>query len=355
MEPAVASGLAPVEVRPLDAGLAAAWDAYVTGHPDGTFCHLSAWAGIIERCYRLPAHFVCALRDGRVCGVLPLAHVKSRLFGSNGLVSTPFCVYGGPLADDADARQALDAHALALRDRLGADFVEFREQERRRTDWRVKDDLYVTFAKPIAASPAANLLAIPEPQRQVIRKAVKDLGLTATLDDDLDRHFQVYATSMRDHGTPMFPRGYFRELKDAFGDACEVLTVCDPAGTALSTVMSFIFRDAIAPYYAGGIAAGRDAGAQSFMYWRLIGRAAERGLTRFDFGRSKRGTGSFDFKLNWGFQPTPMTYEFALRDGAAIPENNPNNPKFRLFIAAWQRLPVPLANAIGPRLVRSLG
>lgn len=347
--------MAPVEVKALDDRARTAWDDYVAGQPRASFCHRAGWAGVIERCFGLATHYAYAEREGRICGVLPLAHVSSRLFGVNGLISTPFCVYGGPVADDDPARRALDAYALALRDRLGADFVEFREIERQRPEWAVKDDLYVTFTKAIEASPAANLLAVPEPQRQVIRRAVKDLRLRAVLDDDLDRHFHVYATSLRDHGTPAFPRRYFQDLKATFGADCEVLTVLDAAGEPLATVMSFVHRDTVAPYYAGGMAAGREAGAQSFMYWRLIGRAAELGLSRFDFGRSKRGTGSFDFKVNWGFTPSPLSYEFNLRPGRAIPDNNPNNPKYRLFIAAWQRLPVGVANAIGPHLVRSLG
>ncbi|MEQ9642000.1 MAG: FemAB family PEP-CTERM system-associated protein [Alphaproteobacteria bacterium] len=347
--------MAPVVVKALDAHARAAWDDYVVQHPQASFCHRAGWAGLIERSFGLATHYAYAERDGRVCGVLPLAHVKSRLFNANGLISTPFCVYGGPVADDEPARRALDDHALALRDRLGADFVEFREIERQRPDWAVKDDLYVTFAKDISASPAANLLAVPEAQRQVIRRAVKDLKLGAILDDDLDRHFHVYSTSLRDHGTPAFPRGYFRDLKATFGDDCELLTVLDGAGAPLATVMSFVHRDTIAPYYAGGMAAARETGAQSYMYWRLIGRAAERGLSRFDFGRSKRGTGSFDFKVNWGFAPRPLRYEFNLRPGREVPDNNPNNPKYRLFIAAWQRLPVAVANAVGPHLVRSLG
>ena len=347
--------MAPVEVKPLDERARAGWDDYVASHPQATFFHRAGWAGVIERSFGLPTNYVYAERQGRICGVLPLAHVKSRLFSSNGLTSTPFCVYGGPVADDEPARRALDEHALGLRDRLGADFVEFRETARVRPDWSAKDDLYVTFTKQIAPSPAANLLDVPEPQRQVIRRAVKDLKLRAELDDDLDRHFHVYSTSLRDHGTPAFPRRYFQDLKATFGDDCEVLTVFDASGEPLSTVMSFIHRDTIAPYYAGGMAAGRETGAQSFMYWRLIGRAAERGLGRFDFGRSKRGTGSFDFKVNWGFTPTPLAYEFNLRPGQQIPDNNPNNPKYRLFIAAWQRLPVAVANAVGPHLVRSLG
>jgi FemAB-related protein (PEP-CTERM system-associated) len=119
--------------------------------------------------------------------------------------------------------------------------------------------------------------------------------------------------------------------------------------------MNFYFRDEVLPYYGGGTAAARVRYGNDFMYWEVMRRAAARGYRLFDYGRSKLGTGSFAFKKNWGFVPEPLQYRFRLAPGAAIPDLNPLNPKFRLFIAAWKRLPLPVANAIGPHIVRGLG
>jgi len=140
-----------------------------------------------------------------------------------------------------------------------------------------------------------------------------------------------------------------------FGDDCEVFTVLSPKGKPVSGVISFYWRDEVLPYYAGDLTDARDLAANDFKYWELMRRACARGLTVFDYGRSKRGTGSFDFKKNWGFEPTPLAYEFKLFKGGAVPQNNPANPKYRAMIGAWQRLPRPVVNALGPMIVRGLG
>jgi FemAB-related protein (PEP-CTERM system-associated) len=134
-----------------------------------------------------------------------------------------------------------------------------------------------------------------------------------------------------------------------------VLTVVDSTGKPFSSVFSFYFRDEVLPYYAGDAVEARQLAANDFKYWELMRRACERGVKVFDYGRSKRGTGPYDFKKNWGFEPTPLAYEYRLYRRASIPENNPLNPKYRALIALWRRLPVPIANAIGPHLVKSLG
>jgi FemAB-related protein (PEP-CTERM system-associated) len=166
---------------------------------------------------------------------------------------------------------------------------------------------------------------------------------------------RVYAESVRNLGSPVFPARYFHLLAEAFPGEHDVTTVL--AGeTPVASVLNFHFREEVLPYYGGGLRAARENRANEFMYWEVMRRAGrERGARLFDFGRSKLGTGAFDYKKNWGFEPEELHYCYRLAPGAAIPENNPNNPKYRLFIAAWKRLPVPVANLLGPPLVRGLG
>jgi FemAB-related protein (PEP-CTERM system-associated) len=121
-------------------------------------------------------------------------------------------------------------------------------------------------------------------------------------------------------------------------------------------VLSFFFRDEVLPYYAGGGSTARQLGAFDFMYWEVMSRAAtHRDVRLFDFGRSKFGTGAFAFKKNWGFSPHPLSYQYWLREGHSIPDHNPLNPKYRVFIESWKRLPLPLANLIGPTVSRGIG
>jgi FemAB-related protein (PEP-CTERM system-associated) len=288
---------------------------------------------------------------GRIEGILPLAEIKSFLFG-HALVSLPFCVYGGVAAETGRARRALDSEAVALAERLQVGHLEYRSRTRWHAEWPTKD-LYVTFRKEIDRDPERNMAAIPRKQRAMVRKGIK-AGLCATIDSGTDRLFAAYSTSVHRLGTPVFARRYFDILCEVFAGETEILTVTH-GERLVASVLSFYFRNEVLPYYGGGTAVARDVAGNDFMYWELMRRAAEKGVEVFDFGRSKRGTGAFDFKKNWGFEPTPLAYEYHLVRSSAVPDHNPLNPKYRLFIAMWQRMPLQLANWIGPHVVKNIG
>ena len=334
-----------------------AWDAFVAAHEHGTFFHRAAWANVLAQAFRHTPHYLMAEQDGSVVGVLPLAQVKTRLFGHS-LMSAPFCVYGGPLATSAEAATALAEAADAAMKQVGAPVMEWRLRDPLPDswlpgEWATRDDLYVTFRKPITANDDANMKAIPRKQRAMVRKGI-DRGLAARNGRDVDTLHRIYAESVRNLGTPVFPRRYFQILADTFGDDMDVIVVED-AGTPVSAVMNFYDRGEVLPYYGGGTATARQVAGHDYLYWAVLKHAAARGCTGFDFGRSKLGTGSFSFKKNWGFTPTPLMHRFRLAPGAAIPDHNPLNPKYRLFIAAWKRLPLPVANLVGPHIVRGVG
>jgi len=343
--------LAELRVRPMAAD-SFRWDAFVNACPNASFFHRAGWSQIIEQVFRHRSHYLLAERGGEIAGVLPLAQVKSRLFGHS-LVSLPFAVYGGVASTDPAAVTALHGAAVELARELGVDHLELRNRVRTEPEWPLQD-LYVTFRKPILPEVEANLLAIPRKQRAMVRKAI-GRGLRSEIDPGVDRFFALYADNVQRHGTPPHARRYFEALREIFRDDCEVMTVLDPSGRPVSGVMSFTFRDEVLPYYAGDLENARELAANDFKYWELMRRACERGLRVFDYGRSKRGTGSFDFKKNWGFEPTPLAYEYQLFGRDAIPQNNPANPKYRAMIAVWRRLPRGVANALGPSIVRNLG
>ena len=198
------------------------------------------------------------------------------------------------------------------------------------------------------------MLAIPRKQRAMVRKGIKN-DLRVDMETGVDGFFAVYADNVRRHGTPALPKRYFALLRQVFGRDCDVLLVRSPEGKVVSGVLSFHFRDEILPYYAGDALEARNLAANDFKYWELMRRACERGARVFDYGRSKVGTGPYDFKRNWGFEPTPLHYRYKLVRADRVPENNPNNPKYRLFIKAWQRMPLALTNFLGPHIVKNLG
>ena len=340
-----------VHVRELGSADFARWDAFVSQCPQATFFHRAGWKAVIERAFGHRTSFLYAEAGGRIEGVLPLARMKSLLFGHT-LVSLPFCVYGGIAATTERAGRALDAAACALAHELRVDHLEYRNRELQHAD-RAHKDLYVTFRKALDPDPERNLLAIPRKQRAMVRKGIK-AGLTSAIERGVGRFFEAYSASVHRLGTPVFSGRYFEILTEVFGDDCEVLTV-NRNGRLVAGVLSFYFRDEVLPYYGGGTAAAREVAGNDFMYWEVMRRACERGMRVFDYGRSKRGTGSYDFKKNWGFEPQPLHYEYLLVRGRQVPDHNPLNPKYDRFIKLWQRLPLPVANMIGPHIVKSIG
>lgn len=339
-------------LQPGDGPAAAKWDAFVMGCPEASFFHRAGWQNIVREVFRHDTYFLYAEAGGVIQGVLPLGHVNSWLFG-NALVGLPFAVYGGVAACSSQAAQVLESEAQALAVRLGVGHLEWRNVKPRHPHWPAQD-LYVTFRKAILPDEEANMLAIPRKQRAMVRKGMKH-GLASEIDNHVDRFFKLYADNVRRHGTPAMPKRYFSALLSEFGPDCEVLTVLTSEGRALSSVLSFYFRDEVLPYYAGDDESARHLAANDFKYWELLRRACGRGLRVFDYGRSKQGTGSYAFKKNWGFEPSPLHYEYCLYKRDAIPQNNPSNRKYRLLIAAWRHLPLAVANWLGPKLVRNLG
>ena len=322
------------------------------GSNGATFFHRAAWQGILRNVFRHPTYFLYAEHDGEILGVLPLAHIKSRLFG-NSLIALPFAVYGGVAASTTEATAALEQEAQSLARQLDVDHLEFRNINPRHADWPTQD-LYVTFRKEILPEVEANMLAIPRKQRAMVRKGINS-GLISTVDRKSDRFFKLFADNVHRHGTPALPKRYFDTLLEVFGDDCEILTITTPDGKPLSSVLSFYFRDEVLPYYAGDDEAARNFAANDFKYWELMRRSCERGLKVFDYGRSKVGTGPYSFKKNWGFEPQGLHYEYCLYKRDSIPQNNPNNAKYKLLIETWRRMPIGLANLIGPHIVRNLG
>lgn len=342
---------APVQVRAYEAKDRAAWNQFVHEAAEGTFFHLAEWQDVLREAFGHRSYYLLAERDGEICGVLPLALVSSLFFG-RALISTPFCVYGGVVASDETAHAALTQEACALAQRLNVDYMEFRNRRQQHPAWPSKD-LYVTFRKAIQPESEANMLAIPRKQRAMVRKGIQK-GLQSRIDADTADHYNLYAESVRNLGTPVFARKYLDTLKHVFGEACEILTVVHE-GTPVASVLSFYFRDEVLPYYGGGGLAARPVAGNDFMYWEVMERARQKGLKIFDYGRSKRGTGAFEFKEHWGFEPAQLYYEYFLVKMREMPNVSPTNPKFELFIRMWRKLPLTVSRFLGPFVARNLG
>ena len=327
-----------------------AWDAFVEAAQGASFYHRAGWKTILEDVFNYRTHYLVHETDGVLSGILPLAEIKSVLFGHT-LVSTPLCMSGGALVSSEIAHSELMSYACELADELQVDSLEVRGVPQIDPAWQQKD-MYTLFRKSIDADNENNLKAIPRKQRAVVRKALNN-GLISEATDDVDRAFDIYAESVRNLGTPVFPRKLFHKLKEVFDSDCRMLMI-QSEGRDVAGVLSFYFKNEVLPHFGGGTTAARSLGGNDFMYWELMRRSADEGVEIFDFGRSKAGTGSYSFKKNWGFVPTELPYAYFLVRADQIPQVNPLNPKYQLFINTWKKLPLPIANRVGPLLSRSL-
>jgi FemAB-related protein (PEP-CTERM system-associated) len=348
-----------VAVRRADLALAAEAgriDAWVRAQPHGTPFHLPAWLVAIERATGNKAHCLLAENEaGEIVGMVPLHVVGSPLFG-RALVSSGFAVGGGILTQSQSIADFLAEAVWDLAAESRCTSAELRGGALPYQHWQKKTDAHANFERELAGDDEAQLLAIPRKQRAEVRKGL-DKGLvieTGCGRRDLDWHYRVYSESVRNLGTPVFPRALMAEVLQAFGPDADILTILSD-GKPVASVLSLYFNGAVMPYWGGGVWEARALRANDVMYYALMNHARRRGCARFDFGRSKVDSGAYFFKKNWGFEPEPLSYSIHTSDGSEPRDVNPNSAKYRSVVSAWQKLPLPIANMIGPWISKGLG
>lgn len=332
---------------------------FIAEHPAATPFHRLEWIEAVEAGTGNRARCLLLERDGAIVGLLPLNVVHSPVFGRV-LAASGFAVAGGWLLARASVTDADRAFAAVeeLAGRLACPAIELRggSMPHPRAGWRVQSDAHAGFMRPLAADDAAELLAIPRKQRAEVRKGLeRDLAVEiGTGERDRAAHYAVYAESVRNLGTPVFPRALFDAVLNRFGDDADILTVWH-AGSPVASVLSLYHRGAVMPYWGGGTRSARGLRANDRMYFELMRHARSRGAVHFDFGRSKVGSGAFDFKRNWGFAPEPLAYAQWTAPGIVPRDTDPRSGAYSAKIAVWRRLPLPLANRLGPLIARGLG
>ena len=342
------------QVNLQDAEQAARWNQYVEAHPDGTVFHDARWQRVVEESFRhRPRHLAAEEKGtGRLAGILPLFLVRSRIFGRM-LVSTPQAAYGGVLSDSAEVSEQLlcEARRLAVENRV--QFLELRNSHEVPDASLVTKDLYVTFRQELSEDPEKTYQTIPRKTRAEIREGIRH-GLEFAVDRiGTDEFFSVYSRSVHELGTPVFPRQLFANGQREFGQNCKIFSV-HWNGTLVAAVWTLFYRNEVIPYYGGSIKKYNRLAVNNFMYWMLIKYGCENGYRIFDFGRSKKGTGSYSFKKRWGMTMTDLPYQYALEKQQSMPDTSPLNPKFSLGIRLWRRLPLSVANSLGPLISRHL-
>lgn len=329
-------------------------EAFVAAHAEGGLFHRPAWLRAVERGTGQRSLGLLAEHGGRIAGWLPLSEMHSPVFG-RALVSSPFAVGGGALAANEGVALRLAAAAEELATRRSCATVELRGGPIP-WHWTQRGNSHCSFIAPLADSDEAQLLSIPRKQRAEVRKGLSDDLTVRVGRDEADRavHYAVYAESVRNLGTPVFPRSLFDAMMDELGETADILTILHH-GVPVASVLSFYDRSAVMPYWGGGTLAARSLRANDRMYFELMLHARRRGCTRFDFGRSKTDSGAYHFKRNWGFAPEPLLYGTWAAPGAPARDVDPTSDRHAARIALWKRLPLSVANRIGPFLARGLG
>jgi len=330
---------------------AARIEAYVAEHGGSVF-HRPAWLQAVERGTGQRALGLVAEKGGALVGWLPLSEIHSPVFGRM-LASSGFAVAGGPLAEETHVAHDLCRAAEELAARRSCPTIELRGGTAP-PDWPTRDDSHCGFVAPLAPDDEAQLLAIPRKQRAEVRKGLANDLQVAVGTGAAERaaHYAVYAESVRNLGTPVFQRALFDAVLDHL-DA-DILTVSD-CGEPLASVLTLYHGGAALPYWGGGTARARALRANDRMYFELMRHARARGCARFDFGRSKTGSGAWHFKRNWGFEPVPLRYATWTAPGSPERDADPRSARHSARIALWQRLPLAVANRIGPPIARGLG
>ncbi len=338
-----------VTVRTVDLGdsiIAERIEAFVRGHSGGTPFHLPQWSRAVTAATGHSSHCLVAEQGPALIGVLPLTEVRSLLFG-RALVSVGFGVGGGILALGEEAEAALADAAQSLAEETGSSAIELRGGSLPPL-WQRQEGIYADFVRDLPQDEDSILKSIQRRQRAEVRRALGN-GLTVESGRDLASHYRVYAESVHNLGTPVFPRRLFQAMLDEFGPDSDILVV-RKGKAAISAVLSLYMKGVVYPYWGGGTFAARAARANELLYFELMKHAASRGCTRFDFGRSKLGTGAYAYKKNWGFEPTPLVYA----SWGKARDTNPLDPRYARKVAAWKRLPLWAANLIGPPIARGL-
>jgi FemAB-related protein (PEP-CTERM system-associated) len=342
-----------MRISELTPDLEAGWEAFVQRHDDASTYHQLVWRDLIGEVFGHPAHYlVSTADDGRVTGCLPLIEMRSRLFG-HFLVSMPFFNYGGALAIDTATEMQLMQAAGRLAERLGAGHVEFRDHRPRDGDWAVRDDkVAMQLSLPDSVDALWSQIGskvraqVRRPQREPVHVASGGIELT-------DDFYRVFSRNMRDLGTPVYPKALFAAVLRALGERAFV-TVVYLHDQPVAAGLLVGWRGRLEIPWASSLREHNRLGINMLLYWEVLKRAVELGYQTFDFGRSSVDSGTFRFKRQWGAEPVPLHWHYWLPQGRALPALNPDNPRYRMAIQCWQRLPLPVANLMGPHIVRNL-
>ena len=343
-------------IRRHDPAQDADWDRYAESHPRFTVYHRTAFRNAVAEAFGKEAHGLVATDEqGTVCGVLPLIRQRSTLFGDR-LVSLPYANHGGPLANGPETAVALLQAAARHADALGCDRLEIRDHELRALDWPERTDK-VLLTRELPNSPEALDRALGSKLRSQCRRSLKEGAEVLHGGAELVPEFHaIFAENMRDLGTPVYPRRWFEVLARHFPTESHVVVVRLAARPAAAAFLMH-WRDTLEIPWAASSREFNRYSVNMLLYREALGRAIALGCRRFDFGRSTQDSGTHRFKLQWGAQASPIHWRVRPRGGTSSTGRAAGGEEGRLrtmATRAWTRLPLAVANRLGPMVAPEL-
>lgn len=346
------SQVAPISVRPAGPQWRSQWDAFLAGRPGAAFYHLYDWAGVNDRAFGHKSHHLVATRGDAVVGVLPLTLVSSPFFGRI-LCSMPFVNYGGPCADDEDAADSLVSAARSLARQENVKYLELRCAAPVKTDMHVSTRK-ISMSIALDPDPEAMFAKFTSKHRTNIRRSFKNgLSIETGGSELLNDFYSVMEQSWHSLGTPFYGRSYFATLMETFPEHVRIF-VCRHEAKVVGVAFNGYYNGTVEGMWAGGTAEARGLQVNYALYWEMMKDACERGFSRYHLGRSTADSGAEDFKKKWNATAEQLYWYFERPDGGPMPELNVANPKYRLAIAAWQKLPLAVTRLIGPPIARAI-
>ncbi len=331
-----------------------AWDGYVRANPNSTCYHLIGWKDIIEKSFGHRTWYLLSHdTTGSINGILPIVHLKSVLFGSFG-ISLPFFNYGGVCADNDEACRDLLREAQVIASVAGMEHIELRHCDNVLPEMPVKTSkVAMRLELPVRYEDLES--AFGAKLRSQIKRAVKE-GMYTSVGglEELKSFYEVFSRNMRDLGTPVYSRNFFRNILKAFPETTRVCTVYTRDGIPAASGLIIGFRDVLEIPWASSVRQFNRFGPNMLLYSTVLEFACRQGYRIFDFGRSTPGEGTHKFKEQWGAKPRQLYWHYLMENGEPMPEINPHNPKYRLAIRVWRHLPLRLTRLVGPAVVKNL-
>ena len=328
-------------------------DDFVKNSHISNLYHDYRWGKIIEKCFRHKYHVLISENfDGRINGILPFVHMKSWSFG-NFIVSMPFFNYGGVCAEDESTQNLLIAEAIRIAKDLNVHHIEFRQEHSFNNGFPEKTSK-VSMRLNLPGSTEELWKSFPSKLRSQI-KVPQKAGMIARIGrvEELDSFYDVFSENMRYLGTPVYPKNFFRNILEEFPTNT---WICSVYLEGIPVASGFLagFKNRLEIPWASSLREHNRLSPNMLLYWSCLRFACDKGFSVFDFGRSTVEESTYRFKKQWGAEPTPMIWSYWIQDGGKIPDITPRNRKYHFAIGIWKKLPIPMTQILGPRIIRNI-